>query len=64
MFEEEVALSLYCVLTYLHQYPTSAGIGLFVFGKSKRRFSKKKFYECALTTLMMLATLGGAPRRS
>ena len=57
--EEEVAAAFYCALwyCYLHQYPTTRGVRGWVFGRSKRSFSKKKFYQCAMVVLLALATM-------
>ena len=55
--EDEVAAAFYCALWYMHQYPTTDGVRGWLFGKSKRQYSKKKFYQCAIVVLFKLATM-------
>ena len=55
--EDEVAAAFYCALWYMHQYPTTDGVRGWLFGRSKRQYSKKKFYQCAIVVLFKLATM-------
>ena len=46
-----VAASYYCGLYYIHVYPQVETTKLLSFGRSRRRFSRKKFYACVMPVI-------------
>ena len=66
---EYVGLCLYAALWYIHIYPTVAAIGGWEFGKrTKRYFTKAKFYACVMPIIvehpcaLRIPVIPGIPR--